>query len=214
MPPAFSSGFQEHSRGHVPNQFSGHRSLDLESHSPEQTRRLAMSLSPLLHPGDVVALGGDLGAGKTVFVQGLAAGLGIPDRVTSPTFILMKEYLGGRYPLIHMDVYRLERMQDVVDLGYDEFLDPSHIVVVEWGDMVEPLLPKDHLSIHMRYGSVTDPLDRTQEQVRQISLRPRGVQWETRMQTVQVLVEGVISGEAAPGKAPGKPPGKAPGEGR
>lgn len=182
--------------------YTNHRPLELESKSPAQTRRLAMSLSPLLHPGDVVAMGGDLGAGKTTFVQGLAAGLGISTRVTSPTFILMKEYLGGRYPLIHMDVYRLERMQEVVDLGYDEFLDPSHIVVVEWGDMVEPLLPKDHLSIHMRYGSVEDPLDRSQESVRQISLRPRGPQWENRMRTVRKLVEDVVSAGADPDDPP------------
>jgi tRNA threonylcarbamoyladenosine biosynthesis protein TsaE len=84
-----------------------------------------------------------------------------------------------------MDVYRLERMQEVVDLGYDEFLDPSHIVVVEWGDMVEPLLPKEHLSIEMRYGKG--------ESKREIALVPRGAQWESRMQTVRVLVEDLFS---------------------
>src|SRR2546430_2482630 len=157
----------------------------MESRSPEETRRLAVALSPLLRPGDVLSLGGDLGAGKTTFVQGLAIGLGITERVTSPSFVLLKEYLGGRYPLIHMDVYRLERMQEVVDLGYDEFLDPSHIVVVEWGDMVEPLLPKDHLSIEMRYGEG--------ETKRDIELHPKGGQWETRMQTVRVLVEALFS---------------------
>ena len=169
----------------TPSVFHNHRFLEMESRSPEETRRLAVSLTPMLRPGDVVSLGGDLGAGKTTFVQGLAVGLGVPDRVTSPTFVLMKEYLGGRYPLIHMDVYRLERMQEVVDLGYDEFLDPSHIVVVEWGDMVEPLLPKDHLSIEMRYGQG--------ESRREIALHPRGGGWESRMQTVRVLVEDLFS---------------------
>jgi len=169
----------------TPSVFHNHRFLGMQSHSPEETRRLAVSLTPMLRPGDVVSLGGDLGAGKTTFVQGLAVGLGIPDRVTSPSFVLMKEYLGGRYPLIHMDVYRLERMQEVVDLGYDEFLDPSHIVVVEWGDMVEPLLPKDHLSIEMRYGEG--------ETKRDIALQPKGGQWEARMQTVRVLVEDLFS---------------------
>lgn len=172
----------------------------MESRSPEETRRLAVSLSPLLRPGDVIALGGDLGAGKTTFVQGLAAGLGIIDRVTSPTFVLMKEYLGGRFPLIHMDVYRLERMQEVVDLGYDEFLDPSHIVVVEWGDMVEPLLPKEHLGIQLRYGP--------EETMREISLRPRGATWEVRMQTVKNLVDEVFSAdrEDSPFRASPVPP--------
>lgn len=165
--------------------FHSPRNLAIQSRSPEETRRLAVALSPLLRPGDVMALGGDLGAGKTTFVQGLAVGLGIPDRVTSPSFVLMKEYLGGRYPLIHMDVYRLERMQEVVDLGYDEFLDPSHIVVVEWGDMVEPLLPKEHLSIQIAYGQVNGTRD--------VVLQPRGAQWEMRLGTVRGLVEELFS---------------------
>jgi tRNA threonylcarbamoyladenosine biosynthesis protein TsaE len=188
--------------------FHNHRNLAMESRSPEETRRLAVALSPLLRPGDVVSLGGDLGAGKTTFVQGLAVGLGIRDRVTSPSFVLLKEYLGGRYPLIHMDVYRLERMQEVVDLGYDEFLDPSHIVVVEWGDMVEPLLPKEHLSIQMSYGN--------DESHREIVLQPRGAHWDLRMRTVRVLVEELFSVDRddvffPPGARPGSPPGPRPG---
>jgi tRNA threonylcarbamoyladenosine biosynthesis protein TsaE len=171
----------------TPGHSLNHRPLEMESRSPEETRRLAVSLSPLLRPGDVLALGGDLGAGKTTFVQGLAAGLGIAERVTSPTFVLMKEYAGGRYPLLHMDVYRLDRMQEVVDLGYDEFLDPSHIVVVEWGDMVEPLLPKEHLGIQLRYG--------TGERTREIVLRPRGATWEQRMSAVRALVEELFSAD-------------------
>jgi tRNA threonylcarbamoyladenosine biosynthesis protein TsaE len=183
--------------------FHNHRNLAMESRSPEETRRLAVALSPLLRPGDVVSLGGDLGAGKTTFVQGLAVGLGISGRVTSPSFVLMKEYLGGRYPLVHMDVYRLERMQEVVDLGYDEFLDPSHIVVVEWGDMVEPLLPKEHLSIQMSYGDG--------DSRREIVLQPRGSEWELRMQTVRVLIEELFSVDRddlfyPPGSPPDPPP--------
>ncbi|HEX9314688.1 MAG TPA: tRNA (adenosine(37)-N6)-threonylcarbamoyltransferase complex ATPase subunit type 1 TsaE, partial [Actinomycetota bacterium] len=133
---------------------------------------------------------------------------GIAERVTSPSFVLLKEYLGGRYPLIHMDVYRLERMQEVVDLGYDEFLDPSHIVVVEWGDMVEPLLPKEHLSIQMSYGAA--------DSRREIVLQPRGFQWEIRMQTVRVLIEELFSVDRddlffPPGDSPpGSPPGTGP----
>ena len=189
--------------------FHHHRNLVMESRSPEETRRLAVALSPLLRPGDVLSLGGDLGAGKTTFVQGLAIGLGITERVTSPSFVLLKEYLGGRYPLIHMDVYRLERMQEVVDLGYDEFLDPSHIVVVEWGDMVEPLLPKEHLSIQMSYGAA--------DSRREIVLQPRGFQWEMRMQTVRVLIEELFSVDrddlfyAPDDSPPGSPPGTGPG---
>ncbi|MGH2717458.1 MAG: tRNA (adenosine(37)-N6)-threonylcarbamoyltransferase complex ATPase subunit type 1 TsaE [Actinomycetota bacterium] len=194
--------------------FINHRRLEVESRSPEETRRLAVSLSPLLRPGDVVALGGDLGAGKTTFVQGLAAGLGVVEHVTSPTFIIMREYLSGRYPLIHMDVYRLDRMQEVVDLGYDEFLDPSYIVVVEWGDMVAPLLPKEHLGVELRYGAG--------ETTRGLVLRPRGHGWEERMPAVRALMEELFSvdredplfldidGPPNPLDGPPNPPGREP----
>ncbi|MGH2706603.1 MAG: tRNA (adenosine(37)-N6)-threonylcarbamoyltransferase complex ATPase subunit type 1 TsaE [Actinomycetota bacterium] len=163
----------------------GSRFFTIETRSPEETRRLGVALSPLLLPGDVIALAGDLGAGKTTFVQGLAAGLGVPERVTSPTFILMKEYLGGRYPLMHIDVYRLDTVQEVIDLGYDEFLDPSHIVVVEWGDVVEPLLPKDHLLVDIAVGDG--------DLLRRVTLSPRGSHWEDRMETVGVLASELFS---------------------
>jgi tRNA threonylcarbamoyladenosine biosynthesis protein TsaE len=150
-------------------------------------------------------LSGDLGAGKTTFVQGLAAGLGIPERVTSPTFILMKEYHGGRYPLMHMDVYRLGMMQEVIDLGYDEYLDPAYIVAVEWGDKVAPLLPKDHLQIDFRLGP--------HDTARDITLAPAGEIWGSRMDVIAILVTELFSAgrEADPGYfgeqfRPGDPP--------
>ena len=169
------------------------RTLEVETCSAEESRRLARAISPLLIPGDVLVLAGDLGAGKTTFVQGLAAGLGIPERIVSPTFILMKEYLGGRYPLMHLDVYRLGRVQEVIDLGYDDFLEPSAVVAVEWGDMIEPLLPKDHLLVDIRHGE--EPEDRT------IACTPKGPGWESRMQTMRILVDELFSPgrEADPG---------------
>jgi tRNA threonylcarbamoyladenosine biosynthesis protein TsaE len=169
------------------------RTLAVETRSADQTRRLARAVSPLLVPGDVLVLSGDLGAGKTTFVQGLAAGLGVPERIVSPTFILMKEYLGGRYPLMHLDVYRLGRIQEVIDLGYDDFLEPSAIVVVEWGDMVEPLLPKDHLLVELRHG------DELEE--RTVTFTPTGPGWESRMQTMTMLASELFPGgpEAIPG---------------
>lgn len=164
---------------------AGDRSITLETRSPEETRRLAAALSPVLLPGDLISLTGDLGAGKTTFVQGLAAGLGIIDQVTSPTYILMKEYHGGRFPLMHMDVYRLERAQEVIDLGYDEFLDPSYIVVVEWGEVISPMLPPAHLLVEI---NLTED-----EVVRNISLIPRGSRWEDRMPTVGILSSELFS---------------------
>lgn len=152
--------------------------LELETHSAEETRRLAVALTPVLVPGDMLVLAGDLGAGKTVFVQGLAAGLGVPEPVTSPTFVLVREYCGGRYPLMHIDIFRLNKIQEIIDLGYDEFLDPSAIVAIEWGDVVEPLLPRDHLHVELHHAN---------GDVRMIVLRPRGPRWAERMQTIKVL---------------------------
>jgi len=153
-------------------------SLTVETRSAEETTRLGAALSPVLLPGDLIVLSGDLGAGKTTFTQGLAVGLGITDQVTSPTYLLMKEYFGGRYPLMHMDIYRLGTIQEVIDLGYDEFLDPSYVVVVEWGDMVAPLLPKDHLQVDFRTSGETS---------RKATVSPRGARWESRMDTIEIL---------------------------
>jgi tRNA threonylcarbamoyladenosine biosynthesis protein TsaE len=152
------------------------KALVLKTHSAEETKLLAESLAPILVPGDVIVLAGDLGAGKTTFVQGLAVGLGIVEKVTSPTFILMKEYLGGRFPLMHMDIYRLGRVQEVIDLGYDEFLDPSYVVAVEWGDMVEALLPKDHLKVELRHGGGDE---------RTMTFIGKGEAWGNRLQLIR-----------------------------
>lgn len=143
-----------------------------------------MSITPILLPGDVIALSGDLGGGKTTFVQGLGAGLGVSERVTSPTFILMREYLGGRYPLMHIDVFRLKKVQEVIDLGYDEFLDPSYIVAVEWGDVIEPLLPPEHLLIEFKFGNG--------DLNREIAITPRGPQWYSRLTTLRILVSDLF----------------------
>jgi tRNA threonylcarbamoyladenosine biosynthesis protein TsaE len=158
------------------------KKLTLRSHSSEETKSLGNLLAPLLVPGDVLVMSGDLGAGKTTFVQGLAKGLGIVERVTSPTFVLMKEYQGGRFPLMHLDVYRLARVQDVIDLGIDEYLDPSYVVVVEWGDKVEPLLPQDHLTIDLLHEG---------GDVRNITLTGKGTPWAGRMASIKSMVEGL-----------------------
>jgi len=120
--------------------------VTLRTTSPKQTRAAAAAVAALLRPGDVVALSGELGAGKTCFVQGAASGLGIQTRVTSPTFVLMKTYPEGRVPVVHCDVYRLEFLCDVYDLG-DELLAPDVVTFVEWGDAITPLLPADRLEV-------------------------------------------------------------------
>lgn len=123
--------------------------LALASPTVRDTRGIGAVLGEALRPGDALALAGDLGAGKTTLVQGLARGLGYEGHVASPTFTLIREYR-GRLALQHVDVYRLERIQDVVDLGLDD--DPDAVVAVEWGDAVEGLLPADHLTVELRVG--------------------------------------------------------------
>lgn len=104
------------------------------SHSPEETEEFAARIGEKLNSGSVVGLNGELGAGKTQFVKGLARGLGITDRVHSPTFALLNSYGGGRLPLFHLDLYRLETVEQIVSAGLEEYFSPSGISVIEWID--------------------------------------------------------------------------------
>lgn len=120
----------------------------LRTSTPAATRDVGEAVAPLLRPRDAVVLTGELGAGKTTFVQGVARGLGVDDQVVSPTFTLVREY-EGRLGVAHVDVYRLQRMQDVVDLGLEELGDGEDVLLVEWGDVVEELLPRDRLRVEL-----------------------------------------------------------------
>ena len=111
------------------------------SHSPAETIALARTLAATLRRGDVLALSGDLGAGKTHFVKGLAAGLGTAASVTSPTFTLLHEYPGGRLPLYHFDFYRLDDADEALGIGLDEYLDGDGVCVIEWAEKFPALLP-------------------------------------------------------------------------
>jgi len=111
------------------------------SHRIEETLEAARGLAGSLRAGDVIALTGDLGAGKTHFVKGLALGLGSDAEVTSPTFTLIHEYGGGRLPLFHFDLYRLDEAEEVSRIGFDEYLESDGVCVVEWGDKFPELLP-------------------------------------------------------------------------
>jgi tRNA threonylcarbamoyladenosine biosynthesis protein TsaE len=123
--------------------------LVLETETAEDTRAAGAQLAGLLRSGDAIVLTGELGAGKTTLVQGIAAGLGAEEHVASPTFTLVREYVTGRLPVAHVDVYRLERMQDVVDLGLDEVTAGDGVLIVEWGDAVEQILPADRITVEM-----------------------------------------------------------------
>jgi tRNA threonylcarbamoyladenosine biosynthesis protein TsaE len=122
--------------------------IQLATASPEETRALGEAVAGVLRPGDVVSLTGDLGAGKTTFVQGAAGALGVTEPVLSPTFTLVREYRGS-LPIYHLDVYRLDRIQDVIDLGFEELVDRRALVFVEWGDAIDALLPSEHLQVEL-----------------------------------------------------------------
>jgi tRNA threonylcarbamoyladenosine biosynthesis protein TsaE len=111
------------------------------SHSTDETLAIGRNFGTALRRGDVLALCGDLGAGKTHFVKGLAAALGADAAVTSPTFTLIHEYLGGRLPLYHFDFYRLEDEDEALKIGLDEYLDGDGVCVIEWADKFPGLLP-------------------------------------------------------------------------
>jgi tRNA threonylcarbamoyladenosine biosynthesis protein TsaE len=123
--------------------------------SAAATLDLARSLSALARPGDLVLLIGEMGAGKTAFAQGFAAGLGVQDPVTSPTFTLVRHYR-GRMPMHHVDVYRLDSIAEVADLGLSELLDSDGVTLIEWGDAIVSVLPGDHLQIALSFGASPD----------------------------------------------------------
>ena len=121
-----------------------------EVQSVEETWRLAAELARELKPGDVLCLEGELGAGKTTFTQGLAQALGVPGRVTSPTFCIVQEHAGERTLLVHMDLYRLHGEDDVLAIGWEDYLARGAILVVEWPERAGSLVPPTarHVSFH------------------------------------------------------------------
>jgi tRNA threonylcarbamoyladenosine biosynthesis protein TsaE len=173
------------------------RALTVTSRSPDETRILGASLAPLLLPGDVVSLNGDLGAGKTVLVQGLVSALGEPGRVTSPTFTIVHEYR-ARYPVLHIDVYRLDSFQEVLDLGFEEFFDPGAIMLIEWGEAVRPLLPLRHLEVDIRRS-----VDPSAADDRDIAFRPRGDEWASKLEGMRKTAEALLAA-ASPGDEGGE----------
>ena len=104
--------------------------------SPSETEALGAALARVLQPGTVIAYRGDLGAGKTAFTRGLAKGLGVQERVTSPTYTIVNEYLGGRMPLFHFDMYRLGSEDELFDIGWEDYLDRGGVCAVEWSENV------------------------------------------------------------------------------
>lgn len=129
--------------------------LELISHSPEETQQLGTRLGARALPGDVFLLVGSMGAGKTCLTQGIAWGLGITDYAASPSFIIVRE-LYGRLPLYHIDLYRLDRLEEIDELGLDDYLYGSGVCVIEWAEKGATLLPREHLLIKISYLSDTE----------------------------------------------------------
>ena len=130
--------------------------MEFFTYSTVETRELAEQLAEKLQPGSMVTLDGDLGMGKTVFAAGLAAGLGITERVTSPTFTIVNEYEGGRMPLFHFDLYRLEHSDELFDIGWEDYLFRGGVCAVEWSERAGDLIEGDVIRVDIRRGSTPD----------------------------------------------------------
>jgi tRNA threonylcarbamoyladenosine biosynthesis protein TsaE len=148
--------------------------------SVDETRKLAAALAELARPGDLLVLAGDLGAGKTAFVQGFGRGLDVAEPITSPTFTLAQQY-EGRLVVHHLDVYRLAHLAEVAELGLSELLDEGGVTLIEWGDAIAPLLPGDYLEVRLTYGEADDD-------ERRIALRPVGPGWAQRQVSLLLAV--------------------------
>ena len=118
-----------------------------------ETEELGAQLAARLRPGDVVSYTGDLGAGKTAFTRGIARGLGIPERVTSPTFTIVNEYEGGRLPLFHFDLYRLGDPEELFDIGWEDYLARGGVCAVEWSENVAGALEDEPIRVDIRRGA-------------------------------------------------------------
>lgn len=119
----------------------------------EQTKTFGMDLGSRLQKGDILALIGDLGTGKTALTKAIALGMGVTDTITSPTFTIVQEYTTGRLPLYHFDVYRINDPEEMFELGYEEYFFGQGVCVIEWADLIEELLPEETKTIRLEYGA-------------------------------------------------------------
>jgi tRNA threonylcarbamoyladenosine biosynthesis protein TsaE len=153
--------------------------MTLIAPTAEDTRGIGSALAELLAPGDRILLSGELGSGKTTFVQGVVRGLGAEEDVVSPTFTLIREYPSGRLPVAHVDLYRLVNLQEVLDLALEEVSDDA-VILVEWGDVVEDLIGSERLLVEI---ASSDPS--WSDETRRITLRPGGQGWAGRWPRIE-----------------------------
>lgn len=147
--------------------------LETQTDSPRATKTLARELAKLVRPGDVISLTGELGAGKTVFVKGMAAAIEVPDAITSPTFVILKAYL-GRLPVYHFDLYRLDSIEEMAALGIEDYLSGDGVSMIEWGEKAGRLLPEERLTIEFSRGAGDNE--------RRIRLCAHGEDWTQRLE--------------------------------
>lgn len=124
--------------------------MEFITNSPEETEKIGAAIGKIIPAGTVLAYRGDLGAGKTAFTRGLARGLGFTEAVTSPTYTIVNEYLGGRLPLFHFDMYRLSSADDLFDIGWEDYLSRGGVCAVEWSEQVEDALPPESIRVTFR----------------------------------------------------------------
>jgi len=160
--------------------------LEVHSHSVSDTREIAAVLSQLVAVNDIVLLHGDMGAGKTAFAQGFAAGLGIDEPVTSPTFNLVHTFDTGRIVLHHADLYRLDRTSEVSDLGLGELVEGDGVLIVEWGEAAAGLLG-DHLDIRLEVAR-SNTGEATSEDERILRFEPCGESWVRRWSKIEAAL--------------------------
>ena len=134
--------------------------MEFITHSPEETEKIGEALAKSLQPGTILAYRGDLGAGKTAFTRGLARGLGCKETVTSPTYTIVNEYLGGRLPLFHFDMYRLASSDDLWDIGWEDYLEREGVCAVEWSENVQDAME----------DAITVTIEKLGENTRQITI--------------------------------------------
>ena len=133
--------------------------MEIRTHSEKETFELGKRIANAVNPGMVILFYGDLGAGKTVMTKGIAAGIGIAEMITSPTFTIMQEYEGGRMPLYHLDVYRIEDPDEMEEVGLNEYIYGNGLTVIEWAEQIEDILPEDAIKITIE-RNVENPEER------------------------------------------------------
>ena len=155
--------------------------LSLITHSPQQTQKLGTSIGKLALPGDVFLLVGELGTGKTCLTQGIAWGLDIKEYTLSPTFVIMRE-LHGRLPLYHVDLYRLDNIDEIADLGLDDYFYGSGVSVVEWAEKGLSVMPVEHLLVEINHLSDTE---------RDFTLRPSGQHFQVMLAQLKDTISDI-----------------------